>query len=103
MQPGQDQPEQYPQQPYQQPYGQPYQQQQPYGHPYQQPQYGNVPPQPVPRKVVEKQRGLSAGSHTFHLLATIFTCGVWGLFVWLPWWLFRVIVRRKKVTRYHYE
>jgi hypothetical protein len=95
MRPGQDQPEQYPQQLYgqQQPYGQ-----QPY--PPQQP-YGQVQPQPY--KSVSKERGLSAKSHTFHLIATICTCGVWGLFVWLPLWVFRMIVRRKKTTRHYYQ
>lgn len=83
----------HPQQPYQ---GQPYPQQPPYpGQPY--------PPQPPgPRKSVTKQRGLSAKSHTFHLVLTIFTCGLWGLFVWLPLWIFRMVVRRKQVTRHHY-
>ncbi|WP_169950669.1 hypothetical protein [Microbispora sp. H11081] len=95
-----------------QPYGhpqQPYQPQPPYqGQPYQpQPSYQGQPPYqpqqpPMPRKSVTKHRGLSAKSHTFHLLATIFTCGLWGLFVWLPLWVFRLFVRRKQVTKHYY-
>lgn len=86
----------------------PYPPNQPYGHP-QQPYQGQHPPfhgqppyPPGPRKSVTKQRGLSAMSHTFHLVLTICTCGVWGLFVWLPVWIFRMVIRRKQVTRHHY-
>lgn len=64
------------------------------------PQYGQ-PYQPPRRvKAVTKRRGLSGGSHTFHLLMTIFTCGAWGIFVWFPLWLLRMIVRRKEKTIY---
>ncbi|MBX6382468.1 MAG: hypothetical protein IRZ07_05760 [Microbispora sp.] len=89
-----------------QPYGHPrqpyYQQQPPYqGQPYQQPM-PYPPQQPMPRKSVTKHRGLSAKSHMFHLLATVFTCGLWGLFVWLPLWIFRLFVRRKQVTKHYY-
>ena len=67
------------------------------------PPYAQVqpPPRPAPRprKAVTKTRGLSGGSHTFHLLMTVFTCGLWA-FVWAGTWLFRMIVRRKSVTRY---
>ncbi|GAA3720978.1 hypothetical protein GCM10022224_103500 [Nonomuraea antimicrobica] len=66
------------------------------------PPYG---PPPHPRKVtaVSKQRGLSGMSHATHLMLTIFTCGMWGLLVWLPWWMFRMIFRRKKRTTYYYR
>ncbi|MET8145901.1 hypothetical protein ABZU32_36830 [Sphaerisporangium sp. NPDC005288] len=88
--------------PNQPPYGHP---QQPYHDQQYPPQYQGQqypPPPPGPRKIVTKQRGLSAGSHTLHLVLTILTCGLWGLFVWLPLWIFRMIVRRKQVTKYHY-
>lgn len=79
-----------PQQPFQQPHGQPY-----------------MPPPPpqMPRKVtaVHKERGLSAMSHMTHLMLTIFTCGIWGAFVWLPWWIFRMIFRKKRKTTYYYR
>lgn len=65
------------------------------------PQHGPYGP-PQPRKSVTKHRGLSAKSHGFHLMLTIFTCGLWGLFVWLPLWVFRLIVRRKQVTKHYY-
>ncbi|WP_433355595.1 hypothetical protein ACQP25_17155 [Microtetraspora malaysiensis] len=105
-----NQPYGHPPQPYppQQQYpGQPYPQQPPYqGQPYPPQQQYPVQPyqqqQPRPRKSVTKHRGLSAGSHTFHLIATICTCGLWGLFVWLPMWIFRMFVRRKQVTKHHY-
>jgi hypothetical protein len=65
-------------------------------------------PQPRPRpphlvRSVRKERGLPAKSHTFHLVATVFTCGLWGLLVWLPLWVFRMVFRRKIVTRYYYD
>lgn len=58
-------------------------------------------PSGEPRKVkaVTRQRGLSDGFHGFHLIMTICTCGAWG-FVWVCWWLFRMIVPKRKVTRY---
>jgi len=73
------------------PYGPP-------GPPYRQPPPYQPPP-PRPRKAVTKTRGLSGGSHTFHLLATVFTCGLW-LPIWGCVWLYRMLVRRKSVTRY---
>lgn len=86
----------HPQQPYGPQHSGP---QQPYGYGYQQ-----QPPQ-MPRKVtaVSKQRGLSGMSHMTHLLLTIFTCGMWGVFVWLPWWIFRMIFRKKTKTTYRYQ
>lgn len=89
----------HPPQPHEQPYGQP---QQPYpGQQYPPP--GSYPTQPPgPRKSVTKRRGLSGKSHTFHLVMTICTCTLWGWFVWLPMWIFRMFVRRKEVTKYHY-
>lgn len=60
---------------------------------------------PPPRKVkaVHKQRGLSGMSHMTHLVLTVCTCGVWGLFVWLPWWMFRMVFRKKRKTTYYYR
>ncbi|MBP2708361.1 hypothetical protein JOL79_31740 [Microbispora sp. RL4-1S] len=55
----------------------------------------------MPYKSVTKHRGLSGKSHLFHLVLTICTCGLWGL-VWLGLWIFRLFVRRKKVTRHYY-
>ena len=98
--PYQQQPHQqgYGQQPYSQPGYPPQQQQVPYGQPYPQ-----QPQAPRPSRSVRKERGLSAGSHTFHLIATICTCGAWGLFVWLPMWIYRMMIRRKTVTKHYYE
>jgi hypothetical protein len=58
------------------------------------------PPTGQPRKAVTKKRGLSDGFHGFHLIMTICTCGAWGI-VWICWWLFRLIVPKRNVTRYY--
>jgi hypothetical protein len=63
--------------------------------------YGSPPPRKV--KAVSKQRGLSGMSHATHLVLTVCTCGVWGLLVWLPWWLFRMVFRKKRKTTYYYR
>jgi hypothetical protein len=57
-----------------------------------------LPPQ-QPRRSVTKVRKPTA--HTFHLVMTILTCGMWGIFVWWPitWW-HAAGPRRKVVTRY---
>lgn len=67
-------------------------------HPYGHPPHGRHPRY---SKSVEKRRGLGGLANSTHLLLTIFTCGLW-LFVWVPWWLFRVVVPRKRVTRHYY-
>lgn len=64
------------------------------------PPYGQPPYQPRKMKAVTKQRGLGAKGHSGHLIATIFTCGLWLPF-WGLWWVFRMIVRRKQVTKYY--
>lgn len=98
--------------PHQQPYqGQPYNQQYPpQQQEYSQQPYAQQPPPgygqpypPQPARSVRKERGLSGKSHGFHLMATIFTCGLWGMFVWLPLWIYRMVVRRKITTKHYYE
>jgi hypothetical protein len=37
-------------------------------------------------------------AHTMHLLLTILTCGIWGVFVWLPLGLAHSMSRGRKVT-----
>jgi len=60
------------------------------------------PPQgyyPPPGKAVTKVR--KDTSHTFHLIMTICTFGMWGLFVWWPLTMWHKIGPKKKVvTRY---
>ena len=57
-------------------------------------------PQPrQPHKSVTKKRGLSAGAHGRHMMLTICTCGLWLPFYGC-WWLYRLFVRRREVTRY---
>lgn len=63
----------------------------------QPPPYGQQAP--MPRKAVTKHRGLSAGAHGRHLMLTVCTCGLW-LPVWGCWWMYRMFVRRRQVTRY---
>lgn len=57
-----------------------------------------------PRRVkrVEKQRGLSLLAHGIHFWLGLLTCGVWWV-VWFCWWLFRLIVPRRKTTTIYYE
>lgn len=78
---------------------------------WQQPQ-SYYPQSPVPSPAqrpqkrvmtsVEKRRGLGGLAHTTHLMLTLFTCGAW-LFVWIPWWIIRVIIPKRKVTKHYYE
>lgn len=51
-------------------------------------------------KYVSKQR--KSTSHTFHLVMTLLTCGMWALFVWLPITVWHKLgPRRRMVTRGH--
>lgn len=61
--------------------------------PYEQPHRGRK------MKAVTKKRGLSANAHGGHLMATVFTCGLWLPFYGC-WWLYRQFVRRRQVTKY---
>lgn len=38
-------------------------------------------------------------SHTFHLLMTVFTAGIWGVFVWLPITVINSLRRDRVVTK----
>lgn len=40
-------------------------------------------------------------SHTFHLIMSILTCGIWAILVWWPltWW--HKFGPRKKITQHH--
>lgn len=78
---------------------------------YPQPQQPYYPPQqPVPYqqpqrrvvKSVERRRGLGGMATSVHLMLTVFTCGMW-LMVWIPWWMIRVIIPRRKVTKHYYR
>ncbi|MEV3855483.1 hypothetical protein AB0J38_14285 [Streptomyces sp. NPDC050095] len=61
-------------------------------------------PAPAPAAVptMSVTRTKKKTSHTFHLLMTVLTAGVWGLFVWLPMtvWNASGINKKKSVTRY---
>jgi hypothetical protein len=49
-------------------------------------------------RYVSKQR--QSTSHTFHLIMTLLTCGLWGLLVWLPIIVWHKLgPRRRTVTR----
>lgn len=38
-------------------------------------------------------------SHTFHLLMTVLTFGMWGVFVWLPMTVINALRKEKSMTR----
>lgn len=40
-----------------------------------------------------------ATSHTFHLLMSLLTCGLWAIFVWFPVTIINSLSRRKVITR----
>lgn len=63
--------------------------------------YEQPPPYPphVPSRAVHKVR--KDTSHTFHLLMTLLTVGMWGLVVWLPLTIWHRIGPRRKVTTYY--
>lgn len=56
------------------------------------------PAQRTPRKAVTYTPRRT--SHTFHLIMTLLTGGLWGLFVWLPMTLLNKASRERTVTRY---
>ncbi len=64
------------------------------------PPYHGVPPQVqtpyVPGRTVTKVR--KDTNHTFHLLTTLVTVGVWGAVVWLPLTLWHRIGPRERFT-----
>lgn len=54
---------------------------------------------PLPRKAIHKERKRT--SHGLHLVLTVCTVGMWGLFVWLPLTMWHKFgPRRKTVTKY---
>jgi hypothetical protein len=67
------------------------------------PRYHQQPYQHHPRvrKSVEKQRGLGGCANSTHLILTACTCGLW-LFVWIPWWIIRVLIPRRRTTKHYY-
>jgi hypothetical protein len=72
-----------------------------YHDPYQQRPPQHPPPQPSrPYKSVERTRGLGGCANSTHLTLTICTCGLWGV-VWFVWWVFRVVIPRKRVTKHY--
>jgi len=71
-------------------------------HEYDQyPHYGE--PLPYPRyvrgrAVIKARKGTS---HTFHLIMTLLTAGMWGLVVWFPLTIWHRIGPREKITAYY--
>lgn len=65
-----------------------------------------TPPVPAAGQLVAVQRGPTQSvhyekqpmAHTFHLIMTILTAGLWGLFVWLPLGLIHSVSRGRRVT-----
>ncbi|GGM45111.1 hypothetical protein GCM10012275_15220 [Longimycelium tulufanense] len=56
----------------------------------QQPQH----PAPQPRVTIVKRRKDTA--HTFHIIMTILTCGVWFVFIYAPLLVVRSIFKKKE-------
>jgi hypothetical protein len=60
----------------------------------------------APQQQVVQQQGPTSSvhyekqpmAHTMHLILTILTAGMWGLFVWLPLGLLHSMSRGRKVT-----
>lgn len=79
-----------------------YPQPMPYG--YQQPMPPPVyyqPPIAMPHPAYAVTKVRKDTSHTFHLLMTLFTCGMWAIFVWLPIIIWNSMGPRRKIkTRY---
>lgn len=71
-------------------------QQGPHTPPQQQPQQPHH--QTGPRPQYSRLETPVETNHTFHLIATIFTCGLWA-FVWVPVWAINKN-RRRTVTSY---
>jgi hypothetical protein len=57
-------------------------------------------PQPRVKRMVTREPVRT--SHTFHLLMTIFTFGIWGIFVWLPITLINSMRTKRVVTKVKY-
>ena len=64
-----------------------------------QPQRPWIPPQPVPSSRFVT-RSPKRTSHTFHLIMTLLTAGLWAPFVWLPVTIWNSLKRDKSVTRF---
>jgi hypothetical protein len=65
--------------------------------PYPQPMHIQAPAPYVSVTKVRKDT-----SHTFHLLMTLFTCGMWGIFVWIPIIIWHKMGPRQKQRTRHY-
>lgn len=53
--------------------------------------------EPAPAKSVSTTKVRKNTSHTFHLIMTFCTFGLWGLFVWLPITIWHALGPRRKV------
>ncbi|WP_435109405.1 hypothetical protein [Nocardiopsis synnemataformans] len=53
-------------------------------------------------KSVERKHGLGGMANSVHLILTLLTCGLW-LFVWVPWWIVRMVIPRRRVTKTYYR
>lgn len=64
------------------------------------PQWHYGPTQPLyPQTTTIKYRKQT--SHTFHLLMTVLTCGLWGIFVWGPVAIWNATGPRRAIRQTH--
>jgi hypothetical protein len=54
-------------------------------------------PAALPAKMVTYQPVRT--SHTFHLIMSLLTCGLWAVFVWVPITILNSLSKRRVVTR----
>jgi hypothetical protein len=62
-------------------------------------------PQMVPTFVMNQPTGALSytrkeTNHTFHLLMTLLTCGMWAIFVWGPITIYNAMRKDKTVTKF---
>lgn len=70
-----------------------------YGQPMMPPQFAQAQQPMGPRKTTIKVR--KGTSHSFHLIMSILTAGVWAILVWIPLTLWHKFGPRRKVTHKH--
>lgn len=79
----------------------------PQQHGYYQQQPPPYYPPPPPQVVVQGHNRTTYKtrrdtSHTFHLIMSIITCGIWALFVWLPITIWHKFGPRNKIRQRHH-
>jgi len=71
-------------------------------HYYEQHPHYEPPPYPPYVRGRAVTRSRKDTSHTFHLIMTVLTAGMWGLVVWFPLTVWHRIGPREKSTTYYW-